>query len=94
VSMEAAMSDWMTRGACRDQPNHVFFPPAGEHGGREAKRICATCPVKKECLEFAIDTRQEYGIWAGMTANERQAFEDKRPRKYHRAAGVMNAMKR
>ena len=39
-----------------------------------AKAICATCPVQQECLDFALKTRQEFGIWGGTTEDERRAL--------------------
>jgi WhiB family redox-sensing transcriptional regulator len=47
-----------------------------------AKAICATCPVQPECLRYAIETRQEYGIWGGTTEDERRGL-----RKAMHAAG-------
>ena len=73
------MAEWVDKAACKRHPMSIFYPETG-HGSEEAKRICALCPVQKPCLEFAIETNQQHGIWAGMTARERQAFEDKRAR--------------
>lgn len=69
--------DWRSRSVCRPADDHLFFPPAGpgaERAVRLAKNICKTCPVVTECLEWAIahpvDT--QYGVWGGLTLNERQ----------------------
>ncbi len=62
---------WRQRGACRGLDPDVFYPPSDDEAD-EAKAICATCPVKEPCLEFALDTREAEGIWGGTTARERR----------------------
>ena len=44
---------------------------SGPNWGAEAKRICATCPVQTECLAYAVDNREDYGVWAGTGQRER-----------------------
>src|SRR3954451_3510452 len=68
--------NWRTASACRDLDSNLFFP-AGETGPAaiqiaQAKSICAQCPVANECLEFALATHQDYGIWGGTTEDERR----------------------
>ena len=41
---------------------------------RRAKAVCVGCPVRQRCLAFALDTRQEYGIWGGCDADERRVL--------------------
>jgi WhiB family redox-sensing transcriptional regulator len=70
--------DWQARAACRDCDPELFFP-LGTTGAAVpdiewAKTICATCPVQPECLDFALKTRQEFGIWGGTTEDERRAL--------------------
>jgi hypothetical protein len=57
---------WQDRAACRDVDPALFFPETGANG-TEAKQICAGCAVRKPCLTFALDSRQEWGVWAGET---------------------------
>ena len=81
---------WRARAACRGHDTDLFFPP-GETGEateqiEEAKAICATCPVRKACLEYALATRQEYGIWGGMTEAERRSLRRRRQAERRRAA--------
>ncbi|MCX4694473.1 WhiB family transcriptional regulator [Streptomyces sp. NBC_01408] len=70
---------WQSRAACRDLGTGRFFHPAGERGeDREerdaaAKRVCAGCPVRAECLEHALRTREPFGVWGGLTEEERRA---------------------
>ncbi len=70
---------WQFRAACRGPETWLFFPPAhterkDEREEREirAKEICRRCPVRGECLDFALRTREPYGIWGGLTEVERQ----------------------
>lgn len=59
------MTDWARRGACRDKPNEWWFPGRGEDV-RKAVSVCTSCPVRVECLEYALRTKQPYGIWGGV----------------------------
>ena len=63
---------WVKRARCR--PNDaVWFPDPG--GSAEAaRRVCQECPVKAECLQFAIDTNQKFGVWGGHTWREVRAI--------------------
>ena len=70
------VSAWRTRSACRDSDPDVFFPIGATGVALDqidaAKEICAVCPVNPECLEFALATNQEAGIWGGLTEEERR----------------------
>ena len=66
-------------GACRDlSPDH-FFHPEGERGparrerARAAKSVCGSCPVIEQCREHALAVREPYGVWGGLTEEERAA---------------------
>lgn len=70
---------WQVRAACRGPQSAVFFPPSSferkdEKDAREtrAKEICATCPVRKPCLEYAIRIKEPHGIWGGLNEVERK----------------------
>lgn len=70
---------WQLRAACRGPQAYLFFPPnhperKDEREAREgrAKAICATCTEAKECLGFALHTREPHGIWGGKTESERR----------------------
>ncbi|WP_411106567.1 WhiB family transcriptional regulator [Streptomyces sp. cmx-4-9] len=71
---------WQTRAACRQLGTGRFFHPAGERGeDREerdaaAKRVCAGCPVRRECLEHALRTQESFGVWGGLTEEERRSL--------------------
>ena len=82
--MDSQDRDWRDRAACRDEDTEVFFP-TGTTGPAlqqidEAKAICARCPVISNCLNFALQTGQDYGIWGGLTAEERRAQIRRHPR--------------
>lgn len=67
---------WRSQAACRDLDANLFFP-AGETGPAaiqiaHAKSVCRACPVQQPCLEFALATHQDYGIWGGYTEEERR----------------------
>jgi len=69
--------DWQHRASCRGTDTERFFSPDGERGSvraqREhaAKQICQDCPVLAECRTHALTATEAYGIWGGMSANER-----------------------
>jgi WhiB family transcriptional regulator, redox-sensing transcriptional regulator len=68
-------TDWREAGACLAADPDLFFPVAvGSAAGTEtsrALRICQDCPVKRQCLEFAMRTGEANGIWGGTTPEER-----------------------
>ena len=68
--------DWRKLGTCRTLDTNMFFP-IGQTGEAEikiarAKSVCVPCPVRQQCLEFAITTNQEYGVWGGHSEEERR----------------------
>jgi WhiB family redox-sensing transcriptional regulator len=60
---------WRDEASCRERSVSTFFPDQGEP--TTARRICARCPVRRACLEFALATGQDHGVWGGATARER-----------------------
>jgi WhiB family redox-sensing transcriptional regulator len=69
-------ANWRSAAACQSADPDLFFPisssgPAEQQIAR-AKRICANCVVRRECLEYAVTHEQVYGIWGGTTAEDRQ----------------------
>ena len=68
--------DWRQLAACRHADPELFFPvsPSGPSLDQitQAKAICAGCPVRQQCLAFALDTRQVHGVWGGMSEEERR----------------------
>lgn len=78
----AAEQNWRSDAACRSVDPELFFPISASgkalDQAAEAKAICACCPVRHQCLAFALRTRQAHGIWGGMTEDERAFI--RRPR--------------
>lgn len=72
--------EWQYQGACREYDTELFFHPEGERGGTRrrraeaAKAICATCPVLEQCREHALRVQEPYGIWGGMSEEERRDY--------------------
>lgn len=78
-------SEWMANGKCRDYAPETFFPRDGI-GVIVAQRICATCPVAAECLEYALENHVDHGVWGGKSERERRRLlrERRRIRLSHR----------
>jgi len=83
--------DWWESAACLEADPELFFPVAAHGPGRDeiaqAKEVCAACRVRRQCLQFALATRQMHGVWGGTTEDERQLHvrrereqRDQRPR--------------
>lgn len=75
----APATDWQALGLCRAVDSSIFFPPSHfehkpEREAREkrAKAICNECPVRSECLEWALSTREPHGVWGGFAEGERK----------------------
>jgi WhiB family redox-sensing transcriptional regulator len=70
--------EWRAHAACADVDSRLFFPVGvtGPAVGQiaAAKAVCARCPVRAACLEFAVVTNQEYGVWGGTSEEERRAL--------------------
>ena len=70
--------DWRHAAECRESDPELFFP-VGTSGPAllqitEAKAVCGRCPVRAECLDWALRTGQDAGIWGGMSEDERRAL--------------------
>ena len=62
---------WRKRGACRGLDPDIFYP-VGEEESPEAQAVCAVCPVREACLEYALAARERDGIWGGASERERR----------------------
>jgi WhiB family redox-sensing transcriptional regulator len=66
----AAEGRWQDRARCAETDPDAFFPEHGE-STREAEKVCAGCEVRAECLEFALDNNEAFGVWGGVPEHER-----------------------
>ncbi|NND75828.1 MAG: WhiB family transcriptional regulator [Ilumatobacter sp.] len=80
--MGAAAADWRDHALCRDTDPELFFP-VGTTGNAlvqidHAKHVCGECPAAQGCLDFALETNQDSGIWGGLTEEERRVIRRQR----------------
>ena len=61
----------MAEGNCNNHPPAVFFPSDGV-GVEIAKKFCATCPAKDPCLDYALESRIDHGVWGGTSERQRR----------------------
>lgn len=80
---------WRAAGACASADPDLFFPVSSS--GRavvqieEARRVCASCLVRRQCLDFAMKTVEAEGIWGGTTADERASHRRETARRRREA---------
>jgi WhiB family transcriptional regulator, redox-sensing transcriptional regulator len=92
MTMLAAEWNWRRLAACRFTDPDLFFPVSASGASVKqvaaAKAVCAGCQVRRECLAFALATRQVHGVWGGMSAEERRlAAADRETGALYAAAG-------
>jgi len=82
---------WQDAAACRGTDVVLFFGPDGERQPereireRKAKAMCASCPVRSECLDYAISRPEKYGTWGGLNEDERASERRRRMRRANAA---------
>jgi WhiB family redox-sensing transcriptional regulator len=68
---------WMFSAACRNEDPALFYDADNEGNAarlertQKARAVCYRCPVRKQCLDTALNNQEAYGMWGGMTAPER-----------------------
>lgn len=69
--------EWQQRALCAQTDPEAFFP---EKGGstREAKKVCSSCDVRAECLDYALANDERFGIWGGYSERERRKLKQRR----------------
>lgn len=71
--------EWQLHGACRGTDAELFFHPWGERDPSRSRRdaaavaVCHRCRVMQECRAYAVETREPYGVWGGLTEERRTA---------------------
>jgi len=78
--------DWRHEAACRDEDPELFFP-IGTTGPAvvqidEAKAVCRSCDVVSDCLDWAIESGQDAGVWGGLSEDERRALKRRQVRSF------------
>lgn len=80
-SLDIANDDWRSNSACRDTDPSLFFPVGTTGLAVEqiasAKSVCETCDVQEPCLQFALETNQDSGVWGGLSEEERRDIRRK-----------------
>ncbi len=72
--------EWQYEGSCRQADPNIFFHPEGERGSarrrraEKAKRFCGDCPVLAMCRERSLNAREPFGVWGGLSEDERHAL--------------------
>ena len=67
---EAELGEWTGHAICTDADPEIFPPPG--KSGASARQICSRCPVRADCLAYALAAEEEFGIWGGLDQNERR----------------------
>jgi WhiB family redox-sensing transcriptional regulator len=90
VATSSWENGWQWRAACRGDDSGLFFSPshlepkdARDAREQRAKSICAICPVRVECLDYALRTREPHGIWGGLNEQERRRMLRDQERRLH-----------
>jgi WhiB family redox-sensing transcriptional regulator len=75
VTPRNTLDGWQQHGLCRYEDPDLFFPVGDSHQARQdtehAKQVCAPCPVRETCLEWAVSTGQWVGVWGGLSETDR-----------------------
>lgn len=92
LALGAADYSWRDDALCRDTDPELFFP-VGTTGMAltaidEAKHVCGECLVRVDCLDFALETNQDSGVWGGLSEEERRAIRRERAARARRATAV------
>lgn len=70
--------EWKLQGLCSQADPEAWFPDKGG-SCKEAKKICAVCPVRNECLQYALENREVWGVWGGLSEFERKQLRKRKP---------------
>lgn len=71
---------WMAEAKCQGMDSSLFFPERWEPI-TEARKICEACPVRRECLDYALADGIEFGVWGGMSGRDRRRIGEMRRRR-------------
>jgi WhiB family redox-sensing transcriptional regulator len=82
-SLPAPSAHWRNRAACLGADPDLFFPQRGE-SAEAAREVCARCPVREPCLDYALRNAITHGVWGGLPERERRALRTRRLRAMRR----------
>lgn len=66
--------EWVKDALCAQTDPEQFFPDVGANT-RDARQVCAECPVRKACLQYALNRQEQHGIWGGLSARDRRRLK-------------------
>lgn len=80
MTLALQLPEWQERGRCKTDRSvdpRIFFPEGDEATAQSfaAKRVCAKCPVRELCLQYALDENIKYGVWGGTSYNDRRKIK-------------------
>lgn len=91
--LENAADDWRCQAACRDTDPDLFFPVGSTGLALEqiesAKVVCQACDAQPDCLEFALATNQDSGVWGGTSEEERRQLRRARVAEQREASFIL-----
>lgn len=70
-------TEWMRFGVCGETDPEAFYPEKGT-SATAAKSVCTGCPVRTECLEYALARNERFGVWGGLSERERRLEQQRR----------------
>jgi WhiB family redox-sensing transcriptional regulator len=66
------LKDWYQHGLCKDKETALFYPETGDNTlAKKAMTLCKACPVRAECLSYALSNNESFGVWGGFTVRRR-----------------------
>jgi WhiB family redox-sensing transcriptional regulator len=71
LNPKAVPASWQDLALCAETDPEAFFPEKGG-SSRDAKAVCMACPVRAQCLDYALETHQLFGIWGGLSERQRR----------------------
>lgn len=74
---DLAELEWQDQALCAEVDPELFFVEKGAPTA-PAKRVCRSCEVRSECLEYALDHQERWGVWGGLSERERRRLERER----------------
>jgi WhiB family transcriptional regulator, redox-sensing transcriptional regulator len=86
--ISAEQTAWRRQANCMGVDPDLFFPERGS-STREAKEVCRGCVVREECLEFALENGEKFGIWGGLSERERRRIRRRRNIERRQARGLI-----